>query len=123
MAFLVGKVELQVYTDSAQTANPRELVPNIQKDFTSTAITGVMELTLTLASGASQVVNLNGLTSVDGLYLYSSATDVGVAINGLAEITFRSQKPSIANIGLTSLTVTNHSVTTDTVVSLVLFQE
>lgn len=118
--YISGKIELQAYTDSAQTEFPKELVPSIEKEFANTAATEIQCTTLTLAGAASQAISLNGVGSITKIYLYSDATDLNVNINGLGNILYSAQVPGLMPLSVTSLTITNAHATTSTTVTLVL---
>lgn len=121
MPFLTGTIELQMYTDSAQTEFPKELFPSVSKDFTNNSVTEAQTTIISLAAnGGTQVVALNGVATVKGAYFYSNATDLVVNINGLGNMTFQAQTPGFIPATITSLTLTNNDVTNATTVTVVL---
>lgn len=120
MAYLVANVKLKAYTDTNQTEFPEQLVSNIEKEFTSSSVTEVQSLTISLAALGTQAITLNGVATVKRWYIYSSATDVTVEINGLSALTVQAAEPGYIPITLTSLTVNNASASTATTVTVVL---
>lgn len=111
---LVGSIGLQVYTDSSQTNNPQLLMPSITQSWTSSTVTGVQTETVSLAALGAVTVNLNGLTSVKGLFIYSDTTNVSVNINSVGNITCNASIPGFIPFTVTSLVITNASATTAT---------
>jgi hypothetical protein len=120
VAFLTGQLIFKVYTDSAQTDFPQELFPGITKSFSDTTVTGLESLYESLAASGSVTINLNSLSNITGVYLYSDSTDINVAINGGSAITYKASIPGYMPLVITSLTLTNSSSTTATNISLVL---
>lgn len=120
MAFLVGKLDLKVYSDVSETEFPKELVPQITKEFEDLTISGVQVSSFSLAAAATQAINTNGIGTVKRFYLYSSVSDLSISINGLAALTYEAGIPGFAPITVSSLSITNSSASIATVVSLVL---
>ena len=118
--FLTGKITLNAYTDSAETASPLENLPLITKEFTADDLVGAQPTVLSLAAGASQVISLNGIGAVKGLYLFSDGEDVNVNMNALGNLLFSSGYPAFLPATITTLTITNASATTATNVTLTL---
>lgn len=120
MPFLNASISCQVYTDPDQTEFPQELLPSIQKEFSSSDITEIQSTTVTLTASGSQVIAFNGVDTVKRWYMYSNSADVGLEINGGASVTFQAGEPGYVPITLTSLHITNLSASVATTVTLVM---
>ncbi len=119
MAFLAVNVSLQAYIDSNQTEFPEQLISNISQDFEDSAVTQMQSTTIVLAGGASQVITLNGVATVKRWYIFSSATDLTLAINGAAAMTCQASEPGYVPITLSSLTITNADPSVSTTVTFI----
>ncbi len=122
MAFLVGSMSIQVYTDAAQTNFPTLFSINEGPSWTNSAILSVQTTTIALAGAGTQTINLNGLTaSVKRMYLFSDAQNINVNINGLGNILFQAGDPCYMPATVTSLVITNANATlaTNVTVSLI----
>jgi hypothetical protein len=121
MAYLTGTIEFKVYTDSAQTEFPQELVPSIKKEFSDNSISEVQATTISLPASGSQAINLNGVATVKRWYLYTDASSLTLTINGSATtFTYNPGIPGFIPMTLTSLSITNDSASAATNVTLVL---
>lgn len=120
MAFLQGTISLEVYSDVQQTEFPKELIPQIAKDFQDLTITGAQVSQIPLAASGSVTVNFNSIGTVKRWYLYSDTTDLNVNMNGLGDVTYETGIPGFVPIQLSSLVLTNASATTATTAFLVL---
>ena len=120
MAFLQGNISFTVYTDSAQTEFPTQLVPQLDIDFEDNAVTQAQASTITLAASGTQTINLNGISGLKRMYLYSDTNDLLVNMNGLGNITYKAQEPGYMPLELTSLAITNSSSSAATNVTVVL---
>lgn len=120
MPFLTASIELTAYTDDNQTEFPQELVPSISKEFSSSSITELQSTTVVLAASGSQTISFNGVGTVKRWYLFSSAADVTLAINGGAALTYQGQEPGYVPLTLSSLVITNASASVSTTVTLVM---
>ena len=120
-AILQGSIQLQVYTDSQQTEFPQELIPNITKSFQNLAVDSAQIVYLNIVGAASQAINLNGTSNIQGIYIYSDTSDLSLAINGGSAITYKAAYPGYMPMVVTSLTITNASATvaTNVVVAIV----
>lgn len=121
MSFLSGTIEFRVYTDSAQTEFPTELVPSISKEFSNDSITEIQATSFVLAASGSQAINFNGVGTVKRFYLYSDAADLTLTINGgVTTYTYTAGEPGYVPIQLSSLTIANASSSSSTNVTLVM---
>lgn len=120
MPFLNVTLDIEIYTDSAQTEFPQELVPHIVKEFEDTAVTQIQATTVSIAANGSQTINLNGLTSVKRFYLFSDTTALNVNMNGLGNITYQAQEAGYCPLNITSLVLGNASSTTATTATVIL---
>lgn len=120
MAYAIGTISLQVYTDTSDTVFPQLSVPNFSATFKDSTVTGVQPLYINLTASGSQTINLNGIGTPTKFYFYSDATDVNVNINGLGNILFKAMVPGFVPCQISSLVLTNSSSSTATNVTLVL---
>lgn len=120
MAYLTGSITLKLYTDSAQTEFPQELIPSMLKSFQNTSVDSAQTTFISLAASGSQAINLNGTSNIQGMYVYSDSQDVTLAINGLSAITYKAGQAGFMPMVVTSLTVANSSSTTATNVTVIL---
>lgn len=120
MAFLTGKVKVKIYTDSAETEFPKELILDFDKDFEDVTVDEVETVRISLAASGSQAINVNGVGTIQKVLIYSDTTDLTVAFNGLSAITYKAGVPGMMPLELTSLTVTNASGSSATNVLVVL---
>ena len=123
MGFLTGTVEVNFYNDSTDTEFPLVNVPNIRRTFKSSDALEVQTTVVSLAASGSQVISLNGLDTVNCLYLFSTAADILVNINALGNISMAFNRPAIMPASITSLTITNASATDATTVEILLAKE
>lgn len=123
MAFCKGKLTLNYYNDSSDTEFPQVNVPLIDREFKAEDTQGVQTTVVSIAASASQTINLNGLTTAVGIYLFSSAADINVNMNGLGNILFAYNRPCYFPATITSLVITNTSATLATTVEVVLIKE
>lgn len=122
MAFLNGQLDLQIYTDAAQTEFPQISIPEISMPWTNSSVTGIQPLYFNLAASGTQAVTFNGLTGVTQFYLYSDAANLTLTINGTAGFTYTYGLPGFIPVTLTSLSITNASSTVATNVTLILIK-
>lgn len=122
MPFLTGSIEIEVYTDSAQTAFPLELVPHIKKTLASSTITKVQTTVVSLAASGSQTISFNGVAAPTRFYIYSNVASVLVNMNGLGNITLMAAEPGYIPFAVTSMVLTNNSSSDATTVTVVLIQ-
>lgn len=120
MGFLTGKINLKYYIDSSETEFPEEVLANIAKEFEDAAVLEFETISIDLAASDSQAISLNGVATVKRWYLYSSATELSLTINGTAGFTYQASMPGYMPIELSSLTIANASSTTATKVTLIL---
>ena len=123
MGFFKGKLELDFYNDSADTEFPEVNVPSIKRSFKASSAAEVQTTVISLAASGTQAISLNGLDSIDGLYIYSVSTAITVDINGLGNITLAVGRPSVLFGTITSLSITNTSASTATTVEVMLVKE
>jgi len=117
-AILEGSIELKVYTDSQQTEFPQELIPNITKSFQNLAVDSAQITYISLSASGSQAITLNGTSNLQYMYLYSDTSDLSLAINGGAAITYKAAIPGFMPLVVTSLTITNASASVATNVAI-----
>lgn len=123
MGYLVGLIDFKVYSDSAQTEYPKELIPHIEKEFSASTASEVLVASVSLAASGSQTVNFNGLDSCKYFYLYSDTSNLTLTPNGSATtFTYTAQVPGFVPIQLTSLVIENASASNATTVTLVLIK-
>lgn len=121
MAFLNGLISFRVYSDSSETEFPQELIPSISKEFENSEITEIQATTVVLAAAGSQTISFNSVGTVKRWYLYSSAADLTLNVNGLgSSITYQSMEPGYIPMTLSSLVITNASASVSTTVTLVM---
>lgn len=120
--FLSGTLNLQIYSDSAQTVYPQLSQPNLNVTFTNSAVTGKEELYFSLAASASQTINFNSLSGVTQWYINSDAANLSLQINGASAMTYTFGIPGYIPLTLTSLIVTNASSSVATNVHLILIK-
>lgn len=118
--YLTGKIDLKAYTDSTQTAFPKELIPSIEKEFSDEAVTSVQVLNASIPANTTQAINMNTVTPTSKVYVYSDLSDVTLAMNGGGAILYKKGSPGIMPLELTSLTVANVSQTIATNVTIIL---
>lgn len=123
MAFFKGKVELDFYNDSTDTEFPDVNVPSIKRSFKAATAAEAQTTVVSLAALGTQAISLNGLDSIDGVYIYSQSTSITVDINGLGNITLAAGRPSVLFGTVTSLSITNTSASTATTVEVMLVKE
>lgn len=122
MAFLTGTINLNVYTDANQTQFPQLNLPNFAASWTNNAVTGVQPLYLNIAANGTQVINLNGLTSVTQFYIYSDNANLNLTLNGTSGFSVKFGVPGYVPIAVTSMTIANASGASATNVTLILIQ-
>lgn len=122
MAFLNGSVQLQIYTDSAQTAFPKLNLPSIVNDFTNSVVAGALPLYINLAALGTQAINLNGLTGVTEFYIFSDAAALSLTLNGGSPVTVKQSVPGYVPFAVTSMSITNNSSSVATNVTLILIK-
>jgi hypothetical protein len=122
MAYLVGSMNIQVYTDSSQTNFPQQVVLNETPSWNDNSVTGVQPTIISLAASGSQTINLNGLTGVTGFYIYSSTANVNVNLNSLGNVLYKYGVPGFVPATVTSMVITNTSSTMATTVTVALIQ-
>ena len=120
MAFLTGSITLKLYTDSAQTEFPQELIPSMLKSFQNTSVDSAQTTFISIAASGSQAITLNGTSNIQGLYVYSDVADITLALNGLAAITYKAGQAGFMPMVVTSLTVANSSASAATNVTIIL---
>lgn len=120
MAFLTGTITVQVYSDTQQTEFPKELIPQISKDFQDLTITGAQVSQIPLAASGTVTVNFNSIGTIKRWYLLSDTTDLSVNMNGLGNVTYEAGIPGFTPIQLSSLVLTNSSSSLATTAFLVL---
>jgi hypothetical protein len=118
MAFLVGSMSIEVYTDPAQTNFPQQIIMNQAPTWTDNNVSQVQTSTIVLAASGSQVINLNGITGITGFYIYSSATAINVNLNGLGNIQYQFGVPGYVPASVTAMTITNTSSSVPTTVTI-----
>lgn len=121
--YLSGKVEVQIYNDSAQTDFPSVLVPKITREFSDNSSAEAQLTVISLAASGSQTIQLNGVDTVTRMYLYSSSADIQVNINSLGNINMKYGEPCFAPFTVSSLTITNTSSTVATTVEVLLIKD
>ena len=109
MGFLTGNVSVLVYKDSAQTEFPQQKIVDIDQAMTDDSVAEAQVLYIALAASGAQTVNLNGVSSVEKLFIYSDTTDLNVNINGLGDIPYKAGTPGIMPLSVSSLVITNAS--------------
>lgn len=121
MAFMTGSMNIQIYTDAAQTNFPQLFSFYEQPTWTNSAILSVQTTTINIAGAANQTINLNGLTaSVKRMFLFSDAQNINVNINGLGNILFQAGDPCYMPATITSLVIANAHATLATNVTVAL---
>lgn len=124
MSFLTGSLNLDVYTDTAQTEFPNENLVKIFKEFSSSVITEAQITSISLAASGSQAISFNGVGTVKRFYLYSDAAALTLTINGSATtFTYEAGMPGYIPIQLSSLTIVNASSSVATTVTLAMIAE
>lgn len=118
MAFLVGSMDIQVYTDSAQTDFPTKFSLKEQPAFSDSSITQVQTTTFTLAALAANTINFNNVGTVKRFFVYSDTTNVTVNMNGLGALTCIAGDAGWVPFQITSMVVTNSSSTLATTVTV-----
>jgi hypothetical protein len=108
--FLEGSVQLKVYADAEQTQFPQELLPSYLNKW-SAEPSGVQTIVVSVPASGSQSINLNGLSNVTGVMIFSDAYDINVNINSLGNILYKAGVPGFMPLVVTSLSVTNTSST------------
>lgn len=116
--FLEGKIELLVYRDAAQTEFPVKKVVDVSESFVNNSADEAQSTSISLAASGSQVLNFNTVGTTNYVYIYSDTADINVNINGLGNILFKAQIPSLIGAEITSLTVINSSALVATTVSV-----
>lgn len=117
--FSVYKVSLNVYSDPDQTTFPNQNLASFSKEIDDSTVTGFESTTINLAASGSQSINLNGISNVTSLFIYSDTNDCTLTINGNA-MTLKAGIPGLMPIAITSLSITNLSSTTVTNVTIML---
>jgi hypothetical protein len=85
MARLQGKLEIQVYSDTSITNNPKLRITDISETIADTAIAQFQPLLVQVAASSSQVINFNGVV---GEYLFLiSDQQISVGVNFSDSIT------------------------------------
>jgi hypothetical protein len=118
MAFLVGSMDIQVYTDSAQTDFPTKFSLNERPEFADSAITEVQTTTVLLAPSGSQTINFNGVGTVRRFFVFSDTADITVNMNSLGALTCKAGDPGWVPFEITSMVITNASASLSTTVTV-----
>ena len=121
--FLSGNLEIQIYNDSAQTDFPSVLVPKIKREWSDSSTAEAQLVVVSLAASGSQAISMNGLDTVTRMYLYSTAADINVNMNGLGNIQMKYGEPCYAPLSISSLTITNTSGSVATTVEVLFIKE
>lgn len=118
--YLLGRLKLLAYRDSTQTEFPTQKVVDMDEEFSNTSVDETIQLYINLAASGSQVINLDGVSSPQGIYVYSDTSNLSLDFDSLGNITYTAQKPGYFPIQFSSLTVTNASASAATNVQIII---